>query len=539
MLHSLAAASAFSPSPFARGDEKTYPCEPTGGKGAKNFRCEGGMVGLLQLTVFVVGAVLLGLEIIGSRVLAPYFGSSIFVWGSLISMFLAGLTIGYYLGGFLADRKPRLLPMAVLILVAGVLVVTLPVVAPPVNRAIAGVDFGPRLNPLLATLCLFFLPSVFMGTVSPYAIKLAASSLATIGNTAGLIYAISTAGSIVGALLTAFYLIQLIGVRSILYSLGITLLALAMLLIIVHRASRGRLGKQALAWSVVTILVSGLPAVAAVSILYEKDSLYHHIIVTEGDGMRTLLFDRLRQSALDLNDPDRMVFHYTQYLHLAMAFHEDPQRALFIGLGGGSMPRRFHRDYPSLLIDVAELDPEVVNVAKRYFLFQESDRLKVHVVDGRIFLQKTPQRYDMIFLDAYYADAIPFHLTTREFLQELKTKLTPTGIVVSNIIGSVRGADSKLFRAILKTLQTEFAQTYVFPVEEVANIIVIATQAKERLAKQEVMRRSRRLEDERKVQFAIERFAHTYVLEKIPLDDVPVLTDDYAPVDGLLHFSAW
>jgi spermidine synthase len=498
------------------------------------------MVGLLQLTVFICGAVLLGLEIVGSRVLAPYFGGSIFVWGSLISTFLAGLTIGYSMGGFLADRRPRLLAMAVLILIAGVLVVILPVVAAPVNRAIASVDFGPRLNPLLATLCLFFLPSVFMGTVSPYAIKLAASSLATIGNTAGLIYAISTAGSIVGALLTAFYLIQMIGVRSILYSLGTTLMALALLLIIMNRATTGRLSKQIMvSWGIFGICCSGLPALAAVNILYEKDSLYHHIIVTDADSMRTLRFDRLRQSALDLKDPNRMVFHYTQYLHLAMAFHDNPQRALFIGLGGGSAPRRFHRDYQTLLVDVAELDPEVVSVAKGYFMFQEDDRMKVQAVDGRIFLQKTPHRYDMIVLDAYYADAIPFHLTTREFLTELKAKLSPTGIVVSNIIGSVRGADSKLFRSILKTLETEFAQTYVFPVDQVSNIIIIATQGNERLSKQEVIRRARRLEDERKVQFPIEQFAHTYVLDRIPRDDVPVLTDDYAPVDGLLHFSAW
>ena len=497
------------------------------------------MVGLLQLTVFVCGAVLLGLEIVGSRVLAPYFGSSIFVWGSLISTFLAGLTMGYYMGGFLADRRPRLLAMAVLILIAGVLVVILPVVAPPVNRAIASMDFGPRLNPLLATLCLFFLPSVFMGMISPYAIKLAASSLATIGNTAGLIYAISTAGSIVGALLTAFYLIQMIGVRSILYSLGITLMALALLLIITQRAMTGRLSKQIIFWGTCGIVCTALPALATVNILYEKDSLYHHIIVTDDNDMRTLRFDRLRQSALDLKDPYRMVFHYTQYLHLALAFHDNPQRALFIGLGGGSAPRRFHRDYPSLLIDVAELDPEVVSVAKRYFMFQEDDRMKVQAVDGRIFLQKTPQRYDIIVLDAYYADAIPFHLTTREFLTELKVKLSPTGIVVSNVIGSVHGADSKLFRSILKTLETEFRQTYVFPVDEVANIIVIATQSDERLSKQEVIRRARRLEDERKVQLPIEQYAHTYVLDRIPRDDVPVLTDDYAPVDGLLHFSAW
>jgi len=421
----------------------------------------------------------------------------------------------------------------------GLLVTTLPLVAPIVNRSIAAVDFGPRLNPLLASLCLFFLPSVFMGTVSPYAIKLAASSLATIGNTAGSIYAISTAGSIVGVLLTAFYLIQMIGVRSILYSLGLTLVGLAFLLLLLSRLRGGRLAKHAIAWGVLAGLICSVATDAAAKTLYEKDSHYHHIVVTEQDGLRTLWFDRLRQSAIDLKDPDRMVFHYTQYLHLAMVFHDNPTRALFVGLGGGSAPRRFHRDYPALFIDAAELDPEVVNVAKRYFLFEESERLKVQAVDGRIFLHKTPHRYDMIVLDAYYADAIPFHLATREFMQELKRTLTPNGIVVSNIIGSVRGADSKLFRSILKTLESEFAQTYVFPVEEVANIIVIATQQKERLGKQEVMRRAHRLEQERQVHLPIERFAHTYVLDRIPMDDVPVLTDDYAPIDGLLHFSGW
>jgi len=259
----------------------------------------------------------------------------------------------------------------------------------------------------------------------------------------------------------------------------------------------------------------------------------------EDGGLRTMRFDRLRQSAMDLQDPDRMVFQSMQYLHLVFAFHEDPKRMFFVGLGGGSAPRCFHRDYPTLMIDVAELDPEVVNLAKRYFLFQESERMKVQAVDGRIFVNKTPHRYDVVFLDAYYADAIPFHLATQEFLQELKQKLTPNGIVVSNVIGSVRGLDSKLFRSILKTLRSEFAQTYVFPVEGVPNIIVIATQDKERLGKQEVIRRAQRLEAQQRVHFPVERFAHTYVLEPIPTDDVPVLTDDYAPVDGLLHFSVW
>ncbi len=494
---------------------------------------------LLQMTVFVVGAVLLGLEILGGRMLTPRFGSSIFVWGSVISVFLAGLTTGYYLGGFIADRKPYLWVMAILILISGLLTAMLSPVHIPVRDIIASADIDPRLSSLLAAFGLFFLPSVFMATTSPYAIKLAASSLATIGNTAGSMYAISTAGSILGALLTAFYLIQAIGVRSILYSLGTTLIAWAVLLLLISYLGRRRVEKRLVVGGVLAALCfSAYPAGALVT-LYEKDSLYHHIIVTEDGGERTMRFDRLRQSALDLKDPDRMVFEYTRYLHVALAFHDDPQRALFIGLGGGSAPRRFHRDYPWLLIDVAELDPEVVNVAKRYFLFKETERMQVQAVDGRIFVNKTPHRYDMIFLDAYYADAIPFHLTTQEFLREAKQKLTPQGIIVANIIGSVRGSDSRLFRSMLKTLGTEFGQTYVFPVKGVSNIIVVATQSKERVPKQAVLVQARQLQEQHKVHFPLEEFAQTYVTDGIPHEDVPVLTDDYAPVDGLLHFSVW
>jgi spermidine synthase len=191
------------------------------------------------------------------------------------------------------------------------------------------------------------------------------------------------------------------------------------------------------------------------------------------------------------------------------------------------------------VIDIAELDPEVITVAKRYFLFKENERMNVQAVDGRIFMNKTPHQYDMVFLDAYYADAIPFHLTTREFLQELKRKLTPRGIVVANIIGSVRGSDSKLFRSMLKTLGTEFAQTYVFPVRGVSNIIAIATQDRARVPKQTVLSRAHRLQEQHSLRFPLEEYAHTYAMDPIPQEDVPVLTDDYAPVDGLLHFSIW
>lgn len=184
----------------------------------------------LRIVVFGSGAVLMALEIVGSRILAPYFGSSVYVWGSLISIFLAALSAGYYLGGVAADRWPRTGALALALAAAGVLILALPVESRPILEAFSTWDLGPRASPLLASVVLFVLPSLLLGMTSPFAIKLAATDLATVGNTAGVLYAISTAGSIAGTLLTAFVLIPTMGVRAILYALGVALLVFSGLL---------------------------------------------------------------------------------------------------------------------------------------------------------------------------------------------------------------------------------------------------------------------------------------------------------------------
>ena len=182
---------------------------------------------LLYIVVFVCGAVLMGLEMIGSRILAPYFGNSIFVWGSLISIFLAALTLGYYLGGLVADRWPQFPVMAALVAAPGVMIFVLPFLYPAINRAIAQNTLGPRWDPLVAGTILFLLPSICLGTISPFAIRLAARAVAEMGTTAGSLYAISTAGSILGTIVTAFYLIGVAGVARIVHLLGLALVLLA------------------------------------------------------------------------------------------------------------------------------------------------------------------------------------------------------------------------------------------------------------------------------------------------------------------------
>ncbi|MGH7429390.1 MAG: fused MFS/spermidine synthase, partial [Candidatus Methylomirabilaceae bacterium] len=234
---------------------------------------------VLRLVVFGSGAVLMGLEIVGSRVIAPFFGSSVFVWGGLISIFLAALSLGYYLGGTMADRWPRVTVLATLLMLAGVTILALPLVSRPVLVAFDAWNLGPRLSPLLASIVLFAFPSVLMGTTSPFAIKLVARDLATVGTSAGVLYALSTAGSIVGTIATAFFLVPTLGVRAILYLLGGILLALAALLA-ARYAVAGPVGTRLALPTAIAVVFLAAPAggapipIPTSRVVYEKDSVY-------------------------------------------------------------------------------------------------------------------------------------------------------------------------------------------------------------------------------------------------------------------------
>ena len=496
---------------------------------------------LLQFVVFTSGAVLMGLEIIGSRVLAPYFGNSIFVWGSLISVVLAALSLGYYWGGQLSTRNPSFVGLLILLLIPGVLIFLLPFIYPQVNYWIANVNFGNRMNPLIASTIYFLPPSIFLGTVSPYAVRLSATALATVGSTTGTLYALSTAGSIFGTLITAFYLIPVLGVTGIIHSLGLTLMCLSTLAGAIFYLHRYR--------KAVTIfwlaMISGFMAstgLARAKNIFEKDTFYHRIRVEQDSEARYLYFDRTLQSAMNLNDPTSLRLQYPRFTSLGLTLKPDPKKILIIGLGGGSIAKKYNHEFPSMELDVAEIDPEVIQVAKKYFYFQEGKNVRVHAQDGRLFLMRARQRYDIVLLDAYYADAVPFHLTTREFFQIADSKLTSKGAVVVNMIGSVTGPRSKIVRSMIKTLKGIFPQLYVFPtlgadedsLWNSQNIIIVASKDPERVSIQEIVKRAESL-GRGLFPDSLKDITDSYYDGPIPADDVPELTDDYAPTDSLLQ----
>jgi spermidine synthase len=523
----------------------------------------------LLLAAFVSGAVLLAVEIAASRVVAPYFGNSLFVWGALIGVVLTGLAVGYWAGGTLADRLPH---PGLLIAVAtggGLGVLAIPLVDDHVLGWVTDWDPGPRLDPLVAAVALFGLPSILFAAVTPIAVKLRARAVATLGRDAGRLFSISTAGSIVGTFATAFWLIPEFGTDQLLALCAAALFAAVTLYAVSERFVVGGLvtlaalvaasaaavslepeqgakltGAAARNWSPVYRLREERGPVAADQpgeVVFRKDTRYHRITVVDSDGSRFLRFDNSYQSGMYVDRPYATRFEYTDYLDLGLAYNPRARNVLFVGLGGGSAPKRFFRDFPSLRLQVAELDPVVVDVAKRYFALPDDPRLRVTDEDGRRFLTKNDTRYDVIVLDAFYADAVPFHLTTLEFMRLVHERLAPGGVVVANIIGAQAGSQSRLLRSMYRTYRAVFPTVVVHPVNtsvgeaatDIKNIVVVAGDApapsKEFLQERwaEVRRRAPTAPDLRQ---AIRDRWDAFV----PTADVPVLTDDYAPTDALL-----
>jgi spermidine synthase len=523
----------------------------------------------LAVTTFVAGGATLGVEIAASRVLSPYFGSSLYVWGSLIGVVLSGLAIGYWAGGTLADRRPSPVLLAGTVLLGGALVLAIPFVDEPVLRAITSWDPGPRLNPLLASIVLFGPPSVVLAGVTPIAVRLLAGAVASVGRTAGRLFAVSTAGSIAGTFATAFFLVPELGTDELL-----TWVAAVIFLAAVPAALAARLAPAVAAAlvlagaavSLTTVTDPGTGVSAAslsnwspvylsrkelyrtgselnltgVKLVYRKDTRYHHLAVVDDADSRFLRFDNSFQSGMYLADPYRTRFDYTDYFDLGLAYAPHARSVLFLGLGGGSAPKRFSRDFPQLDLQVVELDPEVVKVARRYFALPES--IPVDVEDGRRWLERHDRRFDVIAVDAYYSDAVPFHMTTREFVRLVDSRLRPGGVVVVNVIGALRGPGSEFLRSLYRTYRTVFPTVALHPVYDrpgdrdptaIRNVALVATEG---AAPDPGFLASRWAGIRRRHPQAPDLGAaiRGRYDERVRLGDVPTLTDDYAPTDALI-----
>lgn len=463
----------------------------------------------LELVVFICGAAVMAVELLGSRLLSPYMGNSIYTWASLIAVVLGALSLGYWAGGKAADRGPRMEVLGVIVL--GAAVATAAII--PLS-SFAGLSFyviGARFGPLLACIIVFSVPSFLFGMVSPYAIRIRAEKIGNVGSTAGNLYAISTAGSIAGTLLAGFVLIPSFGVKALVLGTSVATLVAALLCF-------WGLRKAAMI-SLLLIAASSLfPAYPEMpGTVYAKDSEYYLIRVVDSGEDRYLLLDTYFNSG-ENRGTGEPVFRYTNCSLAALEAMPNPGSVLFIGLGGGTMPKYFARNTNASPIDAMEIDREVVAAADEYFGFNESGKVRVLVGDGRVEMRKLG-RYDMIYVDVFNSFSMPYHLTTMEAAAEMKTHLNPNGILVMNIISAPEGPASGFFKAEYKTYASVFRNVYALPVEgkneDVQNIIMLASDW----------------------DIPVENFTMDCVGNYIPdvdLEDAVLLTDDFAPTESLM-----
>jgi len=490
---------------------------------------------LPEAAVFVSGVASMGLEILAGRLIAPQFGSSIYTWGTIIGVFLAALSYGYYRGGKAAARRASLGRLARLFTLTALYVVLLVAAGDLLLRSMTAFPLPSRMASLPAVVVLFGPPTYLLGFVSPYAAEL--SEKEGTGAASGHVYAVGTVGSIVGAFATTYLLIPTLEVDAIALVFG--LLAVATALVLTYPGHvRGETGKILL----VAVLLVAAPVAGAAGVsvegqvVYETETAYQELRVVDRGDERTLYLDGQRHSAMDLDDPERHVFSYTRYFHLPFLFADDPDeidRVLFVGGGGFTGPKRFLAEYPNVTVDVVELDPAVVDVADEYFGVEEDPRLNVHVGGGRQFLRETNRTYDLIVLDAYRRDKVPFQLTTREFMALTSDRLDDEGMLFANLIAAPTGPASKFYRAQYATMRTEYPQVYTFPTvggATVQNVELVATKNGTRVPESTLRERNAAgaagldLSDE----------IGDYDATPPPTDDVPVLRDDRAPVDSLL-----
>jgi spermidine synthase len=291
------------------------------------------------------------------------------------------------------------------------------------------------------------------------------------------------------------------------------------------------------------VLLAVTPAFAG-QLVYETTSAYHHIRVLDDANLRLLCFDDALETRVSLQDPLQGHFEYTEYFHMPWLWNTQITSVLIVGLGGGSTQRSFEHYYPNVRVETAEIDPAVIQVARSFFRFTESDRQKVQAADGRMYLRRTTAKYDLIILDAYvqgrYGSSIPQHLATKEFFELARDHLNPTnGIVAYNVIGNIRGWHANIVGAIYRTLKSVFPQVYLYPATTSQNVVLVATTAKVAADVSSLRLRATQLVQSGRITLPrfLDRVERVQWQPPANVLACPILTDDFAPVEGLADGS--
>ena len=431
----------------------------------------------LIILVFVSGMTSLALEMCASRLLAAYFGTSLFIWASVIGLILVYLTVGYFIGGHLADRFPSEQVLCTITAMAALSISTLPFVSQGILTwsitGLAQVSVSIFFSSLLGTILLFAVPVTLLGLVSPFAMRLMTKDIVRSGKTSGSLYAISTLGSILGAFLPVLWLIPTFGVRR-------TLLILGALLFTASLWGLRLRWRLAISLVLVALVLPLGPLKDIPNLIYEQESLYNYIQVTQlPGGTRELILNEGQAiHSIYYSDPNTILTGwYWDYFLAAPYFNPGftPQklhRVCIIGLAAGTIAHQFTSVYGPVPIDGVEIDPAIVDVGRKYFAMNEPN-LHVHIEDGRTYLETTQAQYDVVAIDAFQQPYIPFQLTTREFFSTIRSHLSSNGVVALNTAHTTQ--DYRLVQAFINTMSQIFPSVYVFNVPGTFNTEIMAT----------------------------------------------------------------
>jgi spermidine synthase len=479
---------------------------------------------ILEGTVFLSGAVVMMLELTGSRIMAPYVGTSTFIWTSLIGVILASLSLGYYFGGIKADRDPSQKRLATILFYAGLSIGVVAVINTYIMGYVTYHLVSVKWSAAVSACILFGVPAYLLGMVSPQAVRIRMKNVDHAGATIGRLYALSSLGSIVGTFLVGFYLMAWIGSRNILYILsGLTLLLSLM----------NRKNNDVLMALIVFMAAPFLSSFGKSDKGKIMDTEYCSVQVVEypdPEGRRLKIMKVGNEFSSGMyEDSDSLAFVYSRFYKLMFHFHPGPENTLLIGGGAYSVPKYFQKAYPRLNMDVVEIDPALTRMAETDFRFKPDARTVPIHADGRIYLNQTTKKYDVIMGDAYRSlFSIPFHLVSVEAVQKMFDALNEDGILIINILSPVEGPHRDLLQSMVKTCGFVFPRIRVFkpnremPDRQVQNLMLVCQKTERGYEAAYTSPEIRKM------------LSQEVPVSKIEAWQGMVLTDDFAPVE---HFA--
>ncbi|HAN09881.1 MAG TPA: spermidine synthase [Clostridiales bacterium] len=478
----------------------------------------------LYVVVFICGAMVMILELVAARIIAPFVGTSSYVWTSLIGVILGSMSFGYWLGGKLSDKNPKQSTLAIIIFSAAFCIGITTFINLFVMQSVVSYINDMRVAAILSTLFLFAIPSILLGMVSPYAVKLSMVDVEKSGSIVGNLYALSTVGSIVGTFLAGFVLIPCLGSERILLLITIILILTSSILYLKTNYKINTI----LIIILIPMIMLPTPStlIFAEANIIDANTEYSRIWIYptkhNNKDIKIMQIGNEYSSGMNIND-DELAFEYTKYYRLAEHFSPNFRKALMIGGAAYSYPKYYIKKYQDAMLDVVEIDPQVTELARKYFNLKDDPRLRIFHEDGRIFLNNTKNKYDVIYGDAFRAKSVPYHLTTKEATEKMYNALTDNGVAIINLISPIEGAKGKFLRSELATYKSIFPQVYLFLVEDVNNGLMNQNIMLVALKTNDV--KEFNSEDDELNSF----LKHLY--KKEITNDVPILTDDFSPVE--------